>query len=244
MDNHALAVKDHSGASVIKHRPLVDHPELEVTSTRLGEGWTREYKVDNFRTLKSGRIISGNEGWHWLDLILAVLALWLVYDQRLVLTSMKWSEQGWRFLDIVSWLGGTMSSAKPSHLASRPPWLCPASSIPGLASHSIVRICYGHDSVARCSLTESVVTLPHLGIQLSTTRQIKLPLFPYCRIPLSSSKMFIPLPEISTVVINEGLSRWSVRYYLAIIKRGGQGVEVAFDVGRLDFFCPFLQSSK
>jgi len=32
------------------------------------------------------------------------------------------------------------------------------------------------------------------------------------------------------VVINEGLRRWSVRYYLAVVRKRGEGVLVAFDV--------------
>ena len=47
---------------------------------------------------------------------------------------------------------------------------------------------------------------------------------------ISESRTFIPLEAISTVVINEGLTRWSIRYYLAIIKRGGAGLVDTFDV--------------
>lgn len=34
------------------------------------------------------------------------------------------------------------------------------------------------------------------------------------------------------MVLNEGLRRWRVEYYLAIIQRQGRGITVAFDVSR------------
>lgn len=49
---------------------------------------------------------------------------------------------------------------------------------------------------------------------------------------LSTSHTFIPLQDISTVIINEGLTRWNVRYYLGIVRTGGKGVDVAYDVSR------------
>ena len=49
-------------------------------------------------------------------------------------------------------------------------------------------------------------------------------------LPLSTSRTFIPLEDISTVIINEGLTRWNVRYYLGIVSKGGRGVDVAYDV--------------
>jgi hypothetical protein len=48
---------------------------------------------------------------------------------------------------------------------------------------------------------------------------------------MSTSHTFIPLNNISAVIINEGLSRWNVRYYLAVVIRRGGGVVVALDVG-------------
>jgi phosphatidylinositol glycan class H protein len=79
--------------------------------------------------------------------------------------------------------------------------------------------------------------LPGLGIQLSTTRGLSIPDALYPQTPgrrilftTSTSYTFIPLSEMSTVVINEGLKRWNVRYYIAIIKRQGGGVIVALDV--------------
>lgn len=86
-------------------------------------------------------------------------------------------------------------------------------------------------SMLTLTLPESITPLPSLGLQLSTTRGLSFP-HPSSRllIPLSTSHTFVPLSEISTVVINEGLRRWSVRYYLAVVRKRGEGVLVAFDV--------------
>lgn len=99
-----------------------------------------------------------------------------------------------------------------------------------------------------CSITtyrvESVIPLPGLGIQLSTTcgfsiarpwSSISISKGPFSLIlvPINTSHTFIPLNEISTVVINEGLSRWNVHFYLAVIKKRGEGVVVAYDVSSI-----------
>ena len=66
---------------------------------------------------------------------------------------------------------------------------------------------------------------------MSTTRGLSIPIRSNrMLLPLSTSHTFIPLSEISTVIINEGLRRWSVRYYLAVVYKRGQGVLVALDV--------------
>lgn len=81
---------------------------------------------------------------------------------------------------------------------------------------------------------ESVVALPSLGVQLETTRGLSLglpfadPLHSPC-IPISTSATFMPLEEISTIVVNEGLRLWRVEYYLAVVHRGGR-ISVAYDV--------------
>ncbi|KAI0306633.1 hypothetical protein B0F90DRAFT_1808283 [Multifurca ochricompacta] len=59
-------------------------------------------------------------------------------------------------------------------------------------------------------LWESVLVLPLYGIQLETHRG-----FPF--LPLLVSRKFIPLTEVQDVLINEGLRKWDVRYYLAIL---------------------------
>jgi hypothetical protein len=57
-------------------------------------------------------------------------------------------------------------------------------------------------------------------------------------LPLFVSRRFIPLTEVRDVLINEGLRRWDVRYYLAILyspRRGEQGLEVAYQVRRYSY---------
>ncbi|KAI0256636.1 GPI-GlcNAc transferase complex, PIG-H component-domain-containing protein [Lactifluus subvellereus] len=73
-------------------------------------------------------------------------------------------------------------------------------------------------------LWESVLVLPPYGIQLETHRG-----FP--SLPFFVSRKFIPLTEVQDVLINEGLRRWDVRYYLAVLyspRRGQQRIEVAY----------------
>lgn len=41
--------------------------------------------------------------------------------------------------------------------------------------------------------------------------------------------MFIAHERISSILINEGLVRWKVAYYLAIVERNGTGITVVFD---------------
>lgn len=38
--------------------------------------------------------------------------------------------------------------------------------------------------------------------------------------------------DISAVVVNEGLDGCEMRHYLAVIKQGGRGIAVLFDVSR------------
>lgn len=85
-----------------------------------------------------------------------------------------------------------------------------------------------------------MIALPDLGVQLQMTRGLCLAL-PFLasnnayriQLPLSTSSVFIPLEQISTIVIHEGLRRWRVEYYLAFIKRSGAGISVGFPVSRV-----------
>ncbi|KAH9966606.1 GPI-GlcNAc transferase complex, PIG-H component, conserved domain-containing protein, partial [Russula dissimulans] len=73
---------------------------------------------------------------------------------------------------------------------------------------------------------ESVLVLPPYGIQLETHRGLP-------SLPLFVSRRFIPLTEVRDVLINEGLRRWDVRYYLAVLYspcRGEERLEVAYEV--------------
>lgn len=80
---------------------------------------------------------------------------------------------------------------------------------------------------------ESITPLPGLGIQLSTTRGFSIPR-PGGRslLPVSTSRTFVPLDEVSSLVVNEALSGWEMRHYLALIRRKGAGIEVVFDVSQ------------
>ncbi|KAK7693657.1 hypothetical protein QCA50_003226 [Cerrena zonata] len=73
-------------------------------------------------------------------------------------------------------------------------------------------------------LWESVIAIPSLGIQLETHRG--LPGF-----PLTCSRNFIPVAFLQDFIINEGLRRWNVHYYIAAIKKQDQSVtlHVAFE---------------
>ena len=76
------------------------------------------------------------------------------------------------------------------------------------------------------SSLDSVLVLPSYGIQLETHRGLP-------SLPLFVSRRFIPLTEVRDVLINEGLRRWDVRYYLAILyspRRGEQRLDVAYQV--------------
>jgi hypothetical protein len=57
-------------------RPLRRNPELEIIVTRLSNGEVTEYRVHNFRTLKSGRRVRG-DGWSLIEIALLVLILLL-----------------------------------------------------------------------------------------------------------------------------------------------------------------------
>jgi len=71
----------------------------------------------------------------------------------------------------------------------------------------------------RCTeiLWESVVVFPHLGIQLETHRGLP-------RLALFTSRRFIPLSTLQDFIINEGIRRWSVRYYAVAIQRSPSGI--------------------
>lgn len=81
---------------------------------------------------------------------------------------------------------------------------------------------------SRCNqvLYESVLVFPALGIQLET----------HCGHPslgpLFVSRRFIHVSRLEDFVIHEGLRRWNVRYFLAVIKRSNNGsilFHVAFE---------------
>ncbi|KAI0319367.1 hypothetical protein OF83DRAFT_1055103 [Amylostereum chailletii] len=74
-------------------------------------------------------------------------------------------------------------------------------------------------------LWESVLVLPPHGLQFETHRGFP----PYA---LFASRTFIPSSELRDLVINEGLRRWDVRYYIAAVYKpseGGLRLHVAFE---------------
>lgn len=77
-------------------------------------------------------------------------------------------------------------------------------------------------------LTESVTPFPGLGIQLATAHGLHLPNGK--QVVFSVQRRFIALDDIETVVVHEGITRWSVRYYLGIVRTRGRPVVVAYDV--------------
>lgn len=85
--------------------------------------------------------------------------------------------------------------------------------------------------IRRLNSPESVVIIPRHGIQLETHRGLLFSLLPAC--PLTINRRFIPLTSVRDIVINEGIRRWGVRYYLCIVRDVGSEVtlEVAFEVG-------------
>ncbi|KAK4685234.1 phosphatidylinositol N-acetylglucosaminyltransferase subunit H, partial [Tremellales sp. Uapishka_1] len=171
-----------TGRDVQRKRPtqlcLINH----ASTTSSDDGFI-EYRVNNFRTLSSGRTIRG-DSWGVVELV------WI--------TGLCYGFWYWSL-----WTGMLEKSS----------WLeWPSSSLIGRP-------------------TESATPISNLGLQLSTTRGISLPLpfLPRLVIPLSTSRDFTPLSAISTVVINEGVRRWSVEYYLAVVLMDGDTVKVVFD---------------
>ncbi|WVF65334.1 hypothetical protein IAT40_000060 [Kwoniella sp. CBS 6097] len=86
-------------------------------------------------------------------------------------------------------------------------------------------------------LYECVTPIPGIGIQLSVVRGVSLPSPIHPKsvkhrilIRLSTSHTMVPLSEISTVILNQGLSGFGVKYYLGIVKAEGSSIVVALDV--------------
>ncbi|KAL1735197.1 hypothetical protein EV714DRAFT_201124 [Schizophyllum commune] len=74
-------------------------------------------------------------------------------------------------------------------------------------------------------LSESLIVIAPHGIQLETCRG-----FP--SMVLQRSRRFVPASALDTVIINEALWRWNVRYYLALLPTSDQGkptLHVAFE---------------
>lgn len=78
---------------------------------------------------------------------------------------------------------------------------------------------------------ESILAVRGLGLQLSTTRGFvcTLPRGQPRSVALSTSRQFVPLSSISDVVVNEGVWRWQIIYYLVIIRN--EGLEAKLEIG-------------
>jgi len=68
-------------------------------------------------------------------------------------------------------------------------------------------------------LHESIIVIPRYGVQLEVHRGLRIASF-----TLTKERHFIPLSAICDIVINEGLHRWNVRYYLCVIQDTGEKV--------------------
>lgn len=78
-----------------------------------------------------------------------------------------------------------------------------------------------------------MLIFPTHGIQLETHRG-----YPLLK-PLFVSRRFIHASLLEDFIINEGLRRWNVRYYLAAVHRSSTGkitLDVAFEVSNLLHF--------
>ncbi|KAK6906383.1 hypothetical protein L486_06053 [Kwoniella mangroviensis CBS 10435] len=188
-------------------RRLVNHPQLEIIKTQLGPSADInhvEYRVYNFQRLNNGRVLRG-DGWGLRDLVIISIWVWFGWKRSL-------------------WLDANTLLVN-RHLYRNPQTLMILGWIISLLMYiytKCITIIY-----------ESIIPLPNLGTQLSTIRGLSFPwpFIPSKRIyiPVRSSNTFVPLSDISTIILNQALFRFSVRYYLGIVKKDGQGVVVAFN---------------
>ncbi|KZV88316.1 hypothetical protein EXIGLDRAFT_180836 [Exidia glandulosa HHB12029] len=73
-------------------------------------------------------------------------------------------------------------------------------------------------------LSESLVALPPLGLQLQVVRGLRWPWI----LSLGTSRRFVPAEHYRDLVINEALHRWNVRFYLAVLTSSAPPIHVAF----------------
>ncbi|WVQ93009.1 hypothetical protein IAU59_000072 [Kwoniella sp. CBS 9459] len=196
-------------------------PQLEIRCASLtrGEGSSipvlfREYRVYNYRKVQtSGRVVRG-DGWSVLD--------------ATVLAGLLWAAWKWETSELLREVWSTRHVEWTSDMFV-------------LVSGAVFAALY---IKSKCTvvLYESVTPIPEIGIQLSVARGLSFPSpaspkTPEHRIliPLSTSHTLIPLSEISTVILNQGLSRFRVQYHLGVVNKGGRGIVVALDATRPGF---------
>ncbi|KAG9040817.1 hypothetical protein FS837_013060 [Tulasnella sp. UAMH 9824] len=92
---------------------------------------------------------------------------------------------------------------------------------------------------------QSITALPRLGVQLES--HYGLPHTPFSSaISLGCTRRFIPLASITDIVLNEGLTGWQFRYYLAVIYQPGvegdsEHVKVAVPFKDIRTYGPMLK---
>ncbi|KAJ7582882.1 hypothetical protein C8J56DRAFT_234759 [Mycena floridula] len=94
----------------------------------------------------------------------------------------------------------------------------------GIVFVTVLSVCHIYSKCYQV-LYESIILLPDHGIQLETH-------WGFYNIRCFTSRRFIPLATLQDVIINEGLSGWNVRFYLAAINRERNGnltIRVAFE---------------
>jgi phosphatidylinositol glycan class H protein len=200
-----------------RSRPLTEaHPELLVIDI---PGLSREYRVESWHPSRSQhRRLSGLPWVSVLDVFSVILVgfLWpAVRSFQNLLSSLG---------DSKHLLGeGECSPNDRNGNRARPHYIPegyagPLGWVRVVASRLL--------SLRLMRRPESVLVLPPYGIQLETHRGLP-------SLPFFVSRRFIPLTEVQDVLINEGLRRWDVRYYLAVLcspRQGEQHLEVAYEV--------------
>jgi hypothetical protein len=73
-------------------------------------------------------------------------------------------------------------------------------------------------------LTESVIVIPGVGLQLEANRGFQLWTLPACS--LSTSRRFYPQSAVEDLLLIESISGWSIRFSLGVIVRDGQVLRV------------------
>ncbi|ORX39278.1 hypothetical protein BD324DRAFT_649358 [Kockovaella imperatae] len=198
-------VKDGSaGRASATDRPLRAHPNFCVVRQPSADALV-EYRVYNVRYHPSGRVVRG-DGWGLLDLI--VLSGLVYAASRTQWTSYIAQEERLDF-----W-----------HL-----WQSPITLLLVFLAWSFVK--------TQTVLYQSITVNADYTLALKTVRGISIPTIrpdglrsvDRHHIPLRITRHLVALSEVSTIVINECLTRWNARYYLAVLCLGGN-IIVPFDI--------------
>jgi len=198
-------------------RPLPDcHPELSIIECPS----FREYRVENWQLARdgSGNIVRGATSWGWIDLCLPVIFSFIWPRVSILIEVTQLSD--WHSLNF-------LASRQYYLVCIRSPgsWVYHvlplyASSLWYISTSSVHLFPHSHGA-------ESVLVFPVHGIQLETHRG-----YPLLK-PLFVSRRFIHASLLENFIINEGLRRWNVRYYLAAVFRSSTdmiAIDVAFEV--------------